>query len=68
MFLFLPCNCMSVDSGDERDEARYSESEKMYHSLTGREQSPVRRTPYNQWLFVRAERGREQLISLDAQL
>lgn len=49
-------------------EQRYSESERMHHSLTGREQSPVRSTQYNQQLSVSAEQwGRDQQISLDTQ-
>lgn len=34
---------------------QYSESERMHHSLTGREQSPVRSTQYNQQLLVSTE-------------
>lgn len=43
------------DVGKCDDGARYSESGWMHHSLTGREQSPVRITQNNQQLFVGTE-------------
>lgn len=54
--------CRRMDTGgcNDDDRARYSESERMHHSLTGREQSPVRGTQSNQQLLVMTEQwGRD---------
>ncbi len=55
--------------GNDNDRAtEYSESERIHHSLTGREQSPVRGPQYNQQFLVSTEPwGRDQQISLDTQ-
>lgn len=61
--------CGWIDGGkDDDDGATYSESERMHHSLTGREQSPAKSTQYNQELLVSTEQwGRDQRISLHTQ-
>lgn len=50
MSSMLLCVCVGGwmnDCGHRGDKARYSESERMCHSLTGREQCLIRGTLYN---------------------
>lgn len=57
---------MNGGGGKIEGRARCSESEKTHHSLTGKEQSPVRAPPHHQQLFVHTEQcGRDRLIRVD---